>query len=220
MRRQDGFSLPEVIVAMTVGMVVLLSAFALIDSAGPLTLKTQDTVDATQRGRLALDTMTSELRSQICIGTTAPVISADADGILFYANTGDEAAFPEKRRLYFSGTSIQEQVWKGTNAAGTTFSATPINRTLVSNAQRMTSPATDVFRYYAFTTTKPYAPTVPLTTFPLSATNLPKVVKVSLSFIVRPDRATGTSKRELTFQGSSYTRTSNPLDPTKGANCS
>ncbi len=43
-------------------------------------------------------------------------------------------------------------------------------------------------------------------------------MKVSISFIVRPDRASGTSKRELTFQGSSYTRTSNPLDPTKGAN--
>ncbi len=157
MSRQDGFSLPEVIVAMTVGMIVLLSAFALIDSAGPLTLKTQDTVDATQRGRLGLDQITSELRSQTCIGTTAPVISADADGILFYAYTGDEAAFPEKRRLYFSGNSIQEQVWKGTNAAGTTFSSTPINRTLISNAARLTSPATDVFRYYGFTQVKPYA---------------------------------------------------------------
>jgi prepilin-type N-terminal cleavage/methylation domain-containing protein len=220
MRRQDGFSLPEVIVAMTVGMVVLLSAFALIDTAGPLTLKMQDTVDATQRGRLALDTMTSELRSQTCIGTTAPVISADADGILFYAYTGDEAAYPEKRRLFYSNGTIQEQVWKGTNAAGTTFSSTPITRTLVSNAQKMTSPATNVFRYYGFTSTKPYQPTVALTTFPLSATDLGKVVKVSISFIVRPDRATTTSKRELTFQGSSYTRTSNPLDPTKGPNCS
>jgi prepilin-type N-terminal cleavage/methylation domain-containing protein len=219
MRREDGFTLPEVLVAATIGVVVLLASFGLIDTAAPLALKVQDTVDATQRGRLALDQMTSELRSQVCIAAnTAPIISADADEVIFYANTGDENAFPEKRRLAFTGTSIVEETWKGTNAAGTTFAAST-SRTLVVNAQRMTSPATSVFRYYGFTSTAPVSPTLALTAVPLSAADRNKVVKVSVSFVVRPDRAKAASKRELSFQGSSFTRTSNPLTPAKGVNC-
>lgn len=219
MRREDGFTLPEVLVAATIGVVVLLAAFGLIDTAAPLTLKVQDTVDATQRGRQGLDQMTTELRSQDCIAAgTAPIISADADGVLFYASTGDENAFPEKRRLAFTGNSITEETWKATNAAGTTFAASTL-RTLVANAQRMTSPATSVFRYYGFTSTAPVSPTQALTSLPLSATDRTKVVQVAVSFVVRPDRATTTSKRELTFQGSSFVRTANPLTPSKGVNC-
>jgi hypothetical protein len=203
-----------------VGVVVLLAAMGLIDTAGPLTMKVQDTVDSTQRGRLALDTMTSELRSQVCVNTsTVPMISADADEVIFYANTGDENAFPEKRRLAYVNGQIVEEVWKGTNAAGTAFSATSSLRTLVANAQKMTSPATNVFRYYGFTTSGATTPTLALTTLPLSAIDLGKVVKIGISFVVRPDRAKTTSKREMVFQGSTFTRTANPLDPSKGANC-
>jgi len=219
MRREAGFTLPEVLVAATVGMVVLLAGFGLIDTAGPLTLKTQDTVDATQRGRAALDEMTSRLRSQTCLNaTTPPIVSAGDDEVVFYLYSGDENAFPEKRRLAFTSNSIVEETWKATNAAGTAFAAST-TRTLVKNAQQLTSPATKVFRYYGFTSTTPVSPTAALTSTPLSATDRGKVVKVSVSFIVRPDRATTTSKRELTFQGAAFTRTANPLESTKGPNC-
>ena len=220
MRRQDGFTLPEVLVAATVGIVILLGAFSLIETAAPLTYKTTDTVDATQRGRAALDQMTGQLRSQVCMSATVPpVISADSNEIIFYANTGDENAVPDKRRLAFiNGNTIVEQTWKGTGAPpNTTYSASS-QRTLVANAQAISSPATPVFQYYGFNASNPAAPSV-LLTAPVTGTNLTKIVKVAVNFVVRPDRAKTVSKRELTFQGSAYVRTADPSDPALGPKC-
>ena len=102
LRNQDGFTMVEVITAMVVGLVVLAAAFDLVSRATALTTTTQDRVDASQRGRFALENIVSELRSGVCVTpdagkTRPPVVYGDANRVEFYANTGSDSSVPTRR---------------------------------------------------------------------------------------------------------------------------
>jgi len=75
---ERGFTIVEVLTAMVVGLVVLGAAFVLVGRASDLQAKTQNRVDAHQRGRAALEAMVTELRSGTCAmtadGTSYPPI--------------------------------------------------------------------------------------------------------------------------------------------------
>src|SRR3954452_21928871 len=73
-RNQRGFTLIELLIAISVGSVIMLATFAMLDSSVTLTGTTQKRVDATQRGRQAMDTITSQLRSQVCPNAAASAI--------------------------------------------------------------------------------------------------------------------------------------------------
>ena len=51
---EAGFTIVELLTAMVVGLLVLGAAFALVGRASALQARTQDRVDAHQRGRAAL----------------------------------------------------------------------------------------------------------------------------------------------------------------------
>jgi prepilin-type N-terminal cleavage/methylation domain-containing protein len=79
-RDESGFSLVELVVALAIGTVVLLAAFMLVDASTPLAQRTNDRVDAFQRGRLALDIVGAELRSQVCMpGAIPPIMPTVSD---------------------------------------------------------------------------------------------------------------------------------------------
>ena len=75
-RSQEGFTLTELLIAMTAGMVILLAGFGLLETVLKRTGETQLRVEATQRGRQALDVMTRQLRSQVCLNATTPAVAA------------------------------------------------------------------------------------------------------------------------------------------------
>jgi Tfp pilus assembly protein PilW len=63
-----GFTLAELVVAMALGMIVLLAAFTVIDRAFTTNKAVSDREDALQRGRIALEQMTRQIRSMTCAG--------------------------------------------------------------------------------------------------------------------------------------------------------
>jgi type II secretion system protein J len=67
-RSEDGFTLVELLVALLIGTVVLMGAFTVLDSTASVTGTVARRVDSLQRGRTALDLMTRDLRSQVCVG--------------------------------------------------------------------------------------------------------------------------------------------------------
>ena len=65
---ERGMTLPEVLVTMTIALVLSLATFALVDMTIRRTGEITARVDGVQRGRVAMDLMTRQLRSQVCLG--------------------------------------------------------------------------------------------------------------------------------------------------------
>jgi hypothetical protein len=111
LRQEAGMTLMELITAISIGMVVLLGMFALLDGSVRLNTNVMSKTDAMQRGRIALDVMTQELRSQVCLpnlaGTAIVPGVTNANAVEFYSDfsEGDGLEPPTKRRLsYDPGT--------------------------------------------------------------------------------------------------------------------
>ena len=118
-RDESGFTLIELLMAMTIGVVVLLAAFMLVDASAPLAQKTQDRVDAAQRGRLAMEIIGAELRSQVCMpGAVPPIMPTVSDGsnVWFYGNNQDQDSLPQRHHIYIQGTALREDTWQGTGS--------------------------------------------------------------------------------------------------------
>jgi hypothetical protein len=226
LRDEAGYSLIELLTSMIIGIVVILAAWMIVDASGALGAKTQARVDAYQRGRLALDEMAADLRSQICLpGAVPPIIpvTSTATDVWFYSNTGDQDALPQKRHIFLANGAIKEETWKGTGSAlNPQFNGVPITRTLVDNVVLVPlkpGPGSVPFlTYYGFDANLPASVNKVLSS-PVIATDAPKVVQVNLSFMVRPTGAKAASNRDSTFQQAVYFRTADPTDPAKGPKC-
>jgi prepilin-type N-terminal cleavage/methylation domain-containing protein len=148
---EAGFTLIEMLTAMTVGLVVVAAALVLVNQASSLTNTTQNRVDALQRGRAGLEAMVTELRSGVCVSpmpTTAvpdpqaqaPIIYGDGDRVEWYASTGAPNAVPQRRVLRFDETThtIWQDVYQGMPATGDASNAKgqtqlPIDSTRVAS---------------------------------------------------------------------------------------
>jgi type II secretory pathway pseudopilin PulG len=121
---EAGFTVIELLMAMTIGIVVLGAAMVLVSRATSLTTTTQNRVDAHQRGRAALESIVSELRSGVCaVPTTGdpqpPLISGTGTRVEFYANTAGANAQPQRRVLRYDAVThtIWEDVFQGQSPA-------------------------------------------------------------------------------------------------------
>lgn len=231
-RSASGHTLIELVVAMAIGMGILLIAFHLLDRSLGLTREVSDRVDAVQRGRIAMDTMTRQLRSQVCLTklvgtqpvTDAALVDASADSVTFYSNIGT-AGVPEKDTFTFD-EAASKITWtriKGTGVApNTTFTAAPTVTTLLSNAARNgASPAVaPVFTYYGFdTTVVPPAATKQLVPAPLSQTQRETTSRIVVSFVSRPLQAKTTNKRAAVLTDEIFVRSADPNDPAPVPKC-
>jgi hypothetical protein len=192
----------EVMVAATVGLVVLGGVFTLLDGSVRLNTNVLRKTDAMQRGRLAMDVITQELRSQVCLENqagTAVIAGATADTVEFYSDfsNGDGQVPPTKRRLSFNPTTgdITTSIFKTTvlEPRPGNFPATPSQTQMrLENAARQLAPdGTEVpfLRYYAYEWVDEDQPraeaTDPLPT-PLTANNARRVARIDINFVAQP----------------------------------
>ncbi|MEA2362171.1 MAG: hypothetical protein QOD71_1316 [Thermoleophilaceae bacterium] len=191
---ERGFTLTELLVAMFIGMVVLLAAFMVLDRSFTASGQIADRTEALQRGRLAMNLITRQLRSQVCVGTAnKPIVAASDSSITFYADLSDGTQPIKKRTLSFDVTTdtITESVIAG---AGTypnvTFTAAATSLPLLTKVRQIMDGTTPrpMFRYYGYQTTGPTGVLQQLGT-PLSATDLGRVALIKVgfrAFAVRP----------------------------------
>jgi prepilin-type N-terminal cleavage/methylation domain-containing protein len=220
-RDESGFTLVELLVAMTIGTVVLFASFMLVDASTPLAQKTQDRVDAAQRGRLAMEIVGAELRSQVCMpGAVPPIMPnvSDAGNVWFYGNNQDQNSLPQMHHVYLQGTAIREDTWQGTGTqTNVVFPTLPTqSRTLLDSAALV--PGVPLFRYFGFDANLPASVNQPIAV-PVSLNDSRRVVQVNVSFVARPARATVAGPRDSTFQQAIFFRTADSTDPLKGAKC-
>jgi type II secretory pathway component PulJ len=237
MRRFDdqrGFTLVELLVACTLGMIVLIAIFGLVDTTNRTSSRITQRVDASQRGRTAMEQMTQGVRSVVCVkepAAAAPglIQSGGNQQVTVYtqlqkAPTGQAApsAPATERREYRydpAADTLTETVWVG---AGTlpdlTFPATATRRrSVLTNVAE--PPGGRVFTYYAYKADGTIDPT-PLAT-PLSVADLARVVRVRVSFVSRP--SDGGRERAVQAPFQNFISMRLPVDPSApgdGPTCS
>jgi type II secretory pathway pseudopilin PulG len=218
-RRQEGFTIVELLVGMIVGLIVVFAAFAILERAYTANKEASDRSDASQRGRLAMDKVVQTLRSQVCIGAQrASLTAADANSVTLLVDLSGGVRAPERRTIAYAPATrtLSESVYAGSGTfPNYTYPATPTtSRTLLTNA----GPAdgNPIFRYYALDVGGRGANTLLAT--PLSSTDLARTSRISIGFLSRPELSTS-DRFGTTLQDDVFVRSADPTNPAGGLAC-
>jgi Tfp pilus assembly protein PilW len=223
LRSQSGHTLPELLTALMMATVILLATFALLDHVLRRTSETQARVEATQKGRMAMDTISRSLRSTICLSpTTPPVALATDNAVTYYSDLGDGRTRPPERHAltYDTGTRrLTDTVTAGLNMPpNTTFPGTPSARQLAENVAP--EGTTAVFRYYAYDSSDPPTASLLLPT-PVATADLGRIARVSITYVARAGAGTtgSATRAAVSFTDDVYFRTADPNDPAPYPTC-
>jgi prepilin-type N-terminal cleavage/methylation domain-containing protein len=222
---ERGMTLIEVLVAMTIGLVVLMAAFMLLDRTFVASGQVADRTEALQRGRQAMSLITRQLRSGVCIGTTSPpvAVGSNASSVTFFADLSDGSVNAKKRTLTWDSTAstLTESV---TDGVGTypdlTFTGTPLTSTLLTKVDRIpdTSGPRDMFRYFQYQNGTTDG-TLQQMGVPLTSTTVTRVAVIKVGFRVYPDRPLSEDRNSAVLEDDVVSRVSDPTKPEAGARC-
>jgi prepilin-type N-terminal cleavage/methylation domain-containing protein len=222
---EGGFTLVELLAAMAIGTIILMSAFFLLDHANSATQEVLNRQDAIQRGRMAMERMTRALRSQVCLNdTTEPITYGGPWKVQFYSDLSDGSRNVQSRVLEYDATAkrLREQVYYGQGIyPDLTFPTVPSEtQLLLDKVEPVTVGAgtQPMFRYYAFRTGGAPGDLQQLPT-PLSVADASLVVMVKISYVALPDRARPQQREASTLENDVYVRLADPSRPTEGPRC-
>jgi prepilin-type N-terminal cleavage/methylation domain-containing protein len=230
---ERGFTLIEMLVSMSIGVVILLAAFMLLDRSFTTSAQIADRQEGLQRGRQAMELMTRQLRSQVCVvvppATTysAPVVSADPLFVTFYGSLAESSTSVEKRTLTFSATgsgSITQNVITGTPNTvypQMAFSGAGTNTTLLTNVQRALNGATTlpVFRYYGYDKDTAQVGDLKELTAPVAPANLPSIALIKVAFRSYAARPINEDNDAAQLEDDVYIRISDSSEVQEGPQC-
>jgi len=224
LRDQRGFTLVELLMTTVIGTIVLLAAFTIFDAALHAQTRVDDRSDMVARGRTAMEQVVQQLRSQVCLGPGYPAVTyGDGSHVTFYADLADTTFVPQKRDLTFSGGTLTERDYTGSPSSGNppyTFAATPSRtRVIATSLVNQTQGATTIpfFTYYSFNAANPVRP-ANLLAVPLSATDMARVVQITVAFGALPSRGVSKLPAEP-FTANVFVRTADPTDPDHSPLC-
>lgn len=202
LRAQGGFTIVEVLVATFILGIVVTGALTMMQVVLRQSRGVMERTDAARHGRLGLDQLTRQIRSQVCKDQfTRGLISAGPNSISFYADLGDgRTEGPSRRTLTYDPAKrrLTETVYKSLTAPPQTpaYGPTPfrkdvpILRDVVPDTDAADKPL-PFFSYFAYETKngKP-TPTLPLPTAgALVPADLARAALVRVRFKVRPSGA-------------------------------
>jgi prepilin-type N-terminal cleavage/methylation domain-containing protein len=221
-RREDGFTLPELLVGMIVGLIVVFAAFAILDRAYTANREANERSDSAQRARLTMDKVVQTLRSQVCIGAPRAALTAgDANGVTLLVDLSGGTQVPQRRNIAYSPSTrtLTESIYQGTGTFPSyVFPATPTSTsTLLTNVGQ--AGTTPVFRYFALDTAGTNGANTELGVgVPLTTAELSRVARISVGFMARPERAT-VDNFSTTLHDDVFMRSADPANPTGGLSC-
>jgi prepilin-type N-terminal cleavage/methylation domain-containing protein len=223
---ERGFSLPELLVAMFIGLIVLMASFMLLDRSFSASGQIADRSEALQRGRQTMDLITRQLRSQVCLGNTVPMVAGSDLSVTFYADMTDGTTPIKKRTLSYDTTTdtITESVIPG---AGTypalTFTSAASSTPLLTKVEQIldgTPPTTPrpIFRYYGYKVGGLPGELEPLSA-PLSTANLSRVALIKVGFRAFAARNLTNDKDAAVLENDVYVRVTTATDFQNGPRC-
>jgi prepilin-type N-terminal cleavage/methylation domain-containing protein len=224
-----GFTLPEVLISCTLGVVVLLAAFQVMDTAVQTQSDASARVESVQGGRDVMNRLGRVIRSQTCLGDANPSITAASPTSLqMTTSIGPEQLNPgyqalQRRTLTYDPTlrTITETTVDGVGAPpGTTWTGATTNRVIAERVRLDGS--IPLFRYYALQGNPAQATLEVLPggglTLPSGKVNLAKIVRIDVNFLIRSRDASATSKLAR-YSGRYWVRTADPSDVDAGGGC-
>jgi type II secretory pathway pseudopilin PulG len=231
LREEGGFTLMEVLVAATVGFVVIAATLGLLESTVRLNTGVMAKTDAMQRGRIAMDTLTQQLRSQVCLDWNHSAIleGATENTVTFYGDFSADGKKPVKRQIVFDQAKHEIRSLSYT----TTSTATPPpwdsysssasgTQTILENAwvQYDDVKKQDVpfLKYYAYQTTDGVLRADQELAPPLDAAKAARVARVDIAFLARPTGAKD-SKRAVNISDQVMARHADPNKSIPDPNC-
>lgn len=227
LRSERGFTLTELLLAASIGTIVMLAAVNLIDASVRASDEVLDRVDGLQKGRSALEQITQRIRSQVCPDKNTPaLVAATNSSMTFYTEMdftadgqGSPLFAPEGRRLSLSSGKLTEEIWNTlASPFANTFAAAPSTNRVMADGIAATS-GVPLFRYYAFVGNDPAKPELLLNP-PLSAADMARVVKIAVAFDSRPTKLAGQTNRiDTSFESEVFVRTADPSDPDRSPQC-
>lgn len=221
-RNQDGFTVVELLLTLTIGLVVLGAALSVMDRAVAHNRDVQSRSDAVARGRTAMDQAVRVLRSQVCglaDETATSIAAGTATSVTFYADFGDGTGAPARHVLSLNpetGVLLDEQYDGVASATGTFTWPSEVSATRRFGHNFEQAGETPVFQYFGFDTADPPRATRPLAT-PLSSTAVGEVSRVVVTFRAKPER--GAATLGTTLQDEVFTRSVNPNDIAPNPTC-
>lgn len=219
--REDGYTLIELMVALTAGIVVFAGLTMVVMATMHQSTRTQNRVHATQEARLVLQRIVTDLHSSCVAAEVAPVQpNSGANSIAYVYQTGSGAALtPVLHEVVLSGTNLNMLTYPATSGStpSWTFSTTAsASKTMMSNVAPVATGA-PVFSYYAYGSTGTVSAT-PLTT-PLSSTDAAKTVQVNVALKVNTRNAPNPdTKGGAIVQNQAFLRFSPPSASSSVAN--
>jgi type II secretory pathway pseudopilin PulG len=220
-----GFTLVELLTAMTIGMLLLFAALMLLDHSTALTKQITDRQDAVQRGRQAMELMVRDLRSQVCLGDeTEPITVARDDRVTFYADLSDGTTDVQQRTIRYDAAtkSLIEDIHIGTGTyPDLVYPAAPTrSRLLLANVEPVvdTGVPRPILRFYAFRDGGVPGDLEQLAT-PLIADDAIRTVMVKIAFVALPDGVRPRSQDATMLESDVYVRLADPSTPTEGPRC-
>lgn len=173
LRRQEGFTLVELLAAMAAGLVVVGGLVTVLSVTLQQTTNTFSRVDATERARVALTHIEDELHSACLVNDVTPIQGgaqgsqdSTANSLVFVSQFGTSAnPTPVEHKITYSPTNntLTEYNYAVTGASSDptkwVFSSTPTNTVgtlLLTNVSQILLPTTPtptpvpVFKYFAY----------------------------------------------------------------------
>jgi prepilin-type N-terminal cleavage/methylation domain-containing protein len=197
LRSESGFTVIEVLVTMALLGIVVAGATTIIEVVMRQGRGVLERTESAQRGRLALDQITRQVRSQVCLNeTTKGLIAATPTKLTFYADFSAGGNAPVKRELEYvpagGSGNIVEKVWNPATAVNPTRTTTLLqNVVLAKDETAAGNPTLPFFRYWAYPDPLPAQPRPDLQmTGTLTAAQVARIARVGVSFNVRPGGAT------------------------------
>jgi type II secretory pathway pseudopilin PulG len=231
LRDEAGFTLPELLMGMVIGMVVLFAAFTLLDTTIGVAARVDRSTDALSRGRTAMDLIVRDLRSQVCLPSSDPdnrpnqasLIAGSDNSVDVYTDLGDGTASrpPQRRTITFDPTArtIVEQIYTPSGTAGNyVFDQAPLTRTLLTNVDK--DDTTPVFSFYAFDGSTPRQPvTAVASASGIAAADLDDVVRIVVRFRVARTGGTTASSGASVLTDEVYRTNVDPNAATPAPEC-
>lgn len=244
-RDERGFTLPELLVALSMAVIVSLATFSLIEVVMRKSGETQVRVAAAQRGRMAMDTVVRELRSQVCLNTANPTPPMSPPAGFGTVTTGDSAVFytdftdggkpttvaPELHVVSYDAATLRliERDYVGTvkltvNVYTYTYptaASTPARTKVLLENVVPVDTATPIFSYYTYSTTKPPRPDLQLAApgTGMVAADTARVARIAVNFRALTTKDVTKIRDSSVFQDEVYVRAADPNDEAPTPTC-
>lgn len=209
LRDEAGYTLVELLVAMSIGLIVSFGAFLLLDVTSSGVSRITARVHANQTGRVALERIMLELHS-VCVTAGATPIEVGSTGSIlkFVSENGSSPAFANvslHEIIYTPATASAEgtlvdKAWTSTGGTAPNYTFTtsaPPNteRTLASGVEPTAEPSElPIFQYFRYYEEGDAGAVLgelnhtPVETPISTSATANKIVKVAVHFTVTPGR--------------------------------